>query len=231
MSMGLFSIYSRLGAIKMFREPKEMTLAKLASELSRLQDTLLAEELYGATAWEAWEEVVGDTEILIGSEGEVTQQEIDDAYEALTEAYDALTGFDKTELSDYIDLIDSEIESEEFYAPSRWSVYETNRLAANAVMAAVVTTQHQINTALADLENSYEALVPYADRNDLTNLIIYIGTNIGPEEDYTPETWGPFALALAAGIAARDNDVASQQEIDDATDDLNNAMVALEEVA
>lgn len=143
----------------------------------------------------------------------------------------ASTEVDKSDLEAAISLYESEVGSSEDYTPSSWGVYSAAVSTAEDVVADEEATQLEVDNALDALDNAYNGLTPVADRNDLTNLIVYIGTNIGPEEDYTPETWGPFATALADGIAARDNLDATQQQIDDATDALNNAMVALEEVA
>ena len=51
------------------------------------------------------------------------------------------------------------------------------------------------------------------------------------ESDYTQETWGPFAEALAAARLVNENPAAKQSEVQSALDQLTAAMKALEEVA
>ena len=50
------------------------------------------------------------------------------------------------------------------------------------------------------------------------------------ESDYTQETWGPFAEALAAAKLVNEDPVAKQSEVQSALDQLTAAMKALEEV-
>lgn len=137
---------------------------------------------------------------------------------------------DKSNLEELISLIDDEIGEEASYTPSTWSVYSSARATADAVMLNSSATQLDVNSAESALETAYGDLITRADRNELINLLTTIENNVKPEEDYTPETWTPFAVAHSEAISLRDDPEATQQEVDDIVDVLNNAYLALEEV-
>lgn len=142
----------------------------------------------------------------------------------------SVTPVDKSELEELILLTNNDVGPEEDYTPNSWAPFAISRTAAENIFDDPDATQMDVDAAVSNLESAYLDLVPVADRNDLTNLITYIGINIGPEEDYTPETWAPFAAALSDGISIRDDMNATQQQVDDIVDVLNNAMIALETV-
>ncbi|MBE0466980.1 MAG: S-layer homology domain-containing protein, partial [Candidatus Desulforudis sp.] len=68
---------------------------------------------------------------------------------------------------------------------------------------------------------------PEVDKSALEAKIAEAGALV--ETDYTPETWGPFAEALAAAIDVYENPDATQEEVDSALAALTEAMAGLEE--
>lgn len=66
------------------------------------------------------------------------------------------------------------------------------------------------------------------DKGDLQNIVDSINNTVGPEEDYTPETWSPFEIALSDAEAVLNDINATQQEVDDAYNTLDSAFDDLE---
>ena len=71
------------------------------------------------------------------------------------------------------------------------------------------------------------------DKSQLISIIEYWDTSSSeyPPENYTPESYQAVLDAYALAVDVRDNDTASQEEVDEAYLDLLNAISGLEEVA
>ncbi len=68
---------------------------------------------------------------------------------------------------------------------------------------------------------------PEVDKTELMAAITQAQTKV--EDEYTPESWAPFAESLASAIVVRDNDEATQEQVNEASLNLTTAMNALVE--
>ncbi len=128
--------------------------------------------------------------------------------------------------------------NEEDYTEESWKPFEVALDIAIEVNEDNEATQREINQALSELNARMNGLVKREGENpdpepievDKTALIAAIDrAEEKNEEDYTPETWGPFIEALEAAIIVRDNPEATQREVNDALYELNDKRDALVE--
>ncbi|WP_406242683.1 S-layer homology domain-containing protein [Tissierella carlieri] len=128
--------------------------------------------------------------------------------------------------------------NEEDYTEESWKPFEVALDIAIEVNEDNEATQREINQALSELNARMNGLVKREGENpdpepievDKTALIAAINrAEEKNEEDYTPETWGPFIEALEAAIIVRDNPEATQREVNDALYELNDKRDALVE--
>jgi len=131
--------------------------------------------------------------------------------------------------------------AEAVYTPESLAIFTAALTAAQAALADAASTVAQLNAARTALINARVNLVPVAGvdpndpaivtaRNALQTLITTANAR-GPASAYTPETWGPFAAARTAAIAAAADMALTAAQLDAAHLALYNAMNALYEAA
>ncbi len=136
---------------------------------------------------------------------------------------------DKTALIEAIAAAQTKIEDD--YTPESWIVFEQALQEAIAVNNNANATQVQVNVALAGLNTAMSGLeekeepTPVVDKTALAAAIVLAQTK--NENDYTPESWTIFAQALQTAVAVSNNANATQNEVNTATTNLNNAMNGL----
>ena len=86
--------------------------------------------------------------------------------------------------------------------------------------------QAAVDTAAADLNSAYDALVRVSDKTELQALMAE--ANELSETDYTAETWNALQEALEAAAAVDAEHDASQEDVDSAAAALQAAIDALE---
>ncbi|MCL2370396.1 MAG: cellulase family glycosylhydrolase, partial [Firmicutes bacterium] len=111
------------------------------------------------------------------------------------------------------------------YTTATWTVFETALTAAIVVRDNLVATQTQVDGAYSGLLSAMTALTTGVNRVILQTAISTAqGLN---KANFTPESWETLAPAIAAAIAVRDNQTATQAQIDDAVIALNAVVNAL----
>lgn len=131
---------------------------------------------------------------------------------------------DKTALKEAIDKA-SEINSSEYTNASLEKLYEALE-AAKDVYEDETAEQAAVDTAAADLNSAYDALVRVSDKTELQALMAE--ANELSETDYTAETWNALQEALEAAAAVDADHDASQEDVDSAAAALQAAIDALE---
>ena len=131
---------------------------------------------------------------------------------------------DKTALKEAIDKA-SEINSSEYTNASLEKLYEALE-AAKDVYEDETAEQAAVDTAAADLNSAYDALVRVSDKTELQALMAE--ANELSETDYTAETWNALQEALEAAAAVDAEHDASQEDVDSAAAALQAAIDALE---
>ena len=158
-----------------------------------------------------------------------TQGEIDSAEQALTAAINGLVEkapeLNKTALEAAIAEGDKLVEAE--YTAASWKTF-ADALAAAKKAKDEAKTQDEIDAATAALTAAIAGLVKEVPGLDKTKLEAAVAAaDELKEDDYTAETWAPFAEALAAAKTAL-NDAKTQDEINAAEAALTDAQGKLE---
>jgi len=144
-------------------------------------------------------------------------------------SYDKITLYiiDYSELEAQIARTANLVEDE--YTTESWTIVKDALDKAESLLGNA-TTQDEITDAATALKNAIDALEkkPVVIPLDYTELNNQIARTEGlVEDDYTAETWGPMADALAAAKALVNN-ATTQDEITNAAIALKNAIDALE---
>ena len=139
---------------------------------------------------------------------------------------------DKTQLVEAI--TEAQTKNEEDYTEESWAPFAEALELAMQVRDNEEATQEEVDGVLASLRSAMNALVvkedpvdPEVDKTQLVEVIAEALTK--NEEDYTEESWAPFAQALQSAIEVRDNEEATQEQVDEALANLTAAMDLLVE--
>jgi len=178
------------------------------------------EEDWSVASWAAFKEAL-DAAIAVFEDDAATQKQVDDAFEALEAAVDALA-VDKTALEVLIGIAEG-FDSED-WAPASWAVLEEALEAAIEVFEDEDATQKQVDDACAALDEAISALA--VDKDALEELIGI--ASLITFEDYTTASFDALCDALDAAIAVFEDEAATQKQVNDAWAALDGAIAGLE---
>ncbi|MCM3759949.1 S-layer homology domain-containing protein [Alkalihalobacillus oceani] len=222
-------------------------LQNRTSEINNeIADDSLLEEDYSPVTWQALQDALDEAQKVL-NDPDATQQEVNDALKALNDAYGALEKVpspvvNKTALQNRADEINNEIADdsllEEDYSPVTWQALQDALDEAQKVLNDPDATQQEVNDALKALNDAYGALEkvpsPVVNKTALQNRADEINNEIADdsllEEDYSPVTWQALQDALDEAQKVLDDPDATQQEVNDALEALDNARGALKKV-
>ena len=158
--------------------------------------------------------------IVVYTDPDATQEEVDAAAEALRLALDKL--LERSDFSALLAMIKkAEALSGEDYTADSWAALETALTAAKAVAENLNALQTDIDAAAAALE---QAIADLKLRGDTTALEAAIEKAESlNEEDYTPETWAALEEALEAAKETAEDPNATQEDVDAALEALEEA--------
>ncbi|WP_159427383.1 discoidin domain-containing protein [Massilioclostridium coli] len=162
----------------------------------------------------------------INDNDSATQEQIDTAWRTLLNEIHKL-GFqvgDKTKLQALYDEM-SKVDLDDYKdAVSKENFVKALEQAAT-VLADPNTMQKEIDKAYDELETAYSLLEKAADKRQLKALIE--ATKEYQQEEYTENTWGIYAEAKAKAEEVYNNVDATQEEINEAADNLLAGMLQL----
>ncbi|MBU5211840.1 S-layer homology domain-containing protein [Heyndrickxia oleronia] len=185
---------------------------------------------YTAETWAAYQEQIKAAQAVLDDE-DATQEEVDQALEDLTAAYDALQevpGVNKEPLQAKVDEA-KDLDASDYTAET-WAAYQEQVKAAQAVLVDEDATQEEVDQALEDLTAAQEALKEVTGVNK-EKLQSKVEEAAGlTETDYTSDTWTNYQTQLTAAQKVLDDPNATQEEVDQALADLNAAQNALKPV-
>lgn len=213
-------------------EAKDILNRTDKSALRQLYNDLLnlEEEKYEEESWNAFKKA-HDHAAEVLADDTVDQETINKAERDLREAHAALIEkapeVDKTALQAAVDNHSSK--KAEDYTEESWAPFEEAMKNAKDVLADENATQDEVDAAknklnetAAHLEEKAPVIV------DKTKLEEAIKANQGKDEkDYTEETWSDFEKAMDQAVVVFDNQNATQEDVNKATDDLLAAAEAL----
>lgn len=113
------------------------------------------------------------------------------------------------------------------YTDKTWNAYQTALSAAKAVLNQADATQEQVDEALANLKAAEDALISV----DKTALNKAYAERITAQGNYTTDSWNAYQNAVNQAYEVIRNGEATQDEVDQALNDLNaafNALVAVD---
>lgn len=156
---------------------------------------------------------------------DASQQEADEAARALKEAIAKLA--DKRDTSALESLFAAAgALKEENYTPSTWSALQTAISQAKAILDNEDSVQSEIDQAAANLLEAMDALKEKADKHTLQDLVTQ--TESLRKEAFTSESWKALEAVLAQVQTVLADEEALQQQVDDMTAALQNAIDLLE---
>ncbi len=160
-----------------------------------------------------------------------TKAQIDQAYEVLDEAFEALGGVvtvDKTALDEAVIAAEAKVAEKDKYTPASWKKVEDALAAAKSLQTDSTAKQTAIDAAKDALNEAVADLVAKADKTDLNAAIETAEALNG--SDYTEETWSKVTEALEKAKALQTNENATQHQVDAAVAALNTAIEGLASV-
>ena len=203
---------------------------------------------YTADSWKTFADAMAHAKAVIADDS-ATQQDVDNALKALTDAYAGLTEktpepapVNKSELDKKIKAIEAEkLDGSKFTAES-WKAFETALAHAKAVIASDSATQQDVDAALGALTSARDGLTEKGevkpdpkpepgtvDKAALDKAVKKVEAEKLDGSKFTAESWKAFETALAHAKAVIGNANSTQFDIDSALSMLNDARAALKE--
>ncbi len=175
-------------------------------------------ENYTKSSWDTFSSVLADAKAIAEKEN-ATQAQINTAKNKLEQAHKNLVNI--AVLKDLI-LQYKGIEQGE-YTEESWNVFCQALEEAQTIVVKEDATQDEINDAKDALEAAYKSLQTTVSTDFTTlNKQIEACDNL-KQDDYTEESWKPFAEALAAAKETSEKLNATQEEVDEAYEKLKAA--------
>ena len=203
---------------------------------------------YTADSWKTFADAMAHAKAVIADDS-ATQQDVDNALKALTDAYAGLTEktpapapVSKSALDKKIKAIEAEKLDGSKYTAESWKAFETAMAHAKAVIASDSATQQDVDAALGALTSARDGLTEKGevkpdpkpepgtvDKAALDKAVKKVEAEKLDGSKYTAESWKAFETALAHAKAVIGNANSTQFDIDNALSMLNDARAALKE--
>ena len=203
---------------------------------------------YTADSWKTFADAMAHAKAVIADDS-ATQQDVDNALKALTDAYAGLTEktpepapVSKSELDKKIKAIEAEKLDGSKYTAESWKAFETALAHTKAVIASDSATQQDVDAALGALTSARDGLTEKGevkpdpkpepgtvDKAALDKAVKKVEAEKLDGSKYTAESWKAFETALAHAKAVIGNANSTQFDIDNALSMLNDARAALKE--
>jgi|GEM_PF-5720884 len=181
-------------------------------------------------SWTAFQNALTAAQ-AVADDDEATQQQVNDALAALTDAFNgledkAVVPADKTALNEKIDAV-KETEKGN-YTDESWEAFQTALSAAQTIAADDEATQEQVDEALVELSAAFSGL---AEKVPVTKAALdekIDDVKDTSKGDYTDESWAAFQNALSEAVAVSGNTEATQSDVDNALSALAAAYSGLQ---
>ncbi len=209
---------------------EENTASVAAADKTALVEAItanaaLAETDYTADSWASFVSALSAAQ-GVNDQTDASQEDVDSALTALNDAAAALVKLtNKTALKAAIEQVSSLQEKD--YTEGSWKTLTEALTAAQTLADKEDATQEEVDAALSPLYDAMGALVKLADKTALTAAIN--SASALNEKDYTAESWAAVSDALATAQSLNEQENATQKDVDDATQTLDDAVGALVE--
>ena len=183
---------------------------------------------YLEAGWSAMQKPL-ETAKTVLADKQATRKEVADAEKALSEAKEALVYV--KDLKDAIDVADKEIvPNKDKYTKDSYKVFSDALKEAKAIRNKKDATQAEVNKAKITLLDAQNALVNIADKLDLSKAI-KDAEQLLKKESLTPSSEQELKAAIEAAKKVNDDENATQEAVDAATEALKEAMGAIRTMA
>lgn len=183
---------------------------------------------YLEAGWSAMQKPL-ETAKTVLADKQATRKEVADAEKALSEAKEALVYV--KDLKDAIDVADKEIvPNKDKYTKDSYKVFSDALKEAKAIRNKKDATQAEVNKAKITLLDAQNALVNIADKSDLSKAIKDV-EQLLKKESLTPSSEQELKAAIEAAKKVNDDENATQEAVDAATEALKEAMGAIRTMA
>lgn len=207
----------------------ELELLGDTTELEALIEEVeqLNKDAYTPASWEESqiEELLQQAKDMM-TDPNATQADVDAAYEALQDAMDALVErANKDALESLVD--EAQLVSDSNYTEASWNAFKDALDKAIAVLEDPNATQAEVDQAHSYLQFMLDNLVESGDKTELQKA--YDEYSKLSELEYTVDSFKTMNDALANAKAVLDDSNATQEDVDAALEQLNNAFASLVE--
>lgn len=179
---------------------------------------------YTSETWEVLEAKLEAARALLGN-ADASQEQIDACYVELLAAYEGLSPVQEIDMEGLRAFVGkvSGLDASG-YTEASWAAFSSALAEAQALLANGASSQDEADAALAKLEEAYAALERAAGSVDATGLkeLVDAVEGLSPS-DYTEGSWADVQEALAAARAVLDDPRATQDEVDEALEALQEA--------
>ncbi len=214
---------------KALRELEKVDKSGLNAAIARALELKEKEEDYKDKA-DKWNVMIAELTSAeeLAADKNAVQTDVDAATYRLSESIrqlEAKTTVDKDELKVAVER--TKALDKNIYTETTWDKLEKAVENANKLLKSEEVTQEQLDEATREVRDAIIALEG-ANKAELNVLISLADKE--KAEDYTAESWAAMQDALNAARPVSENPDATQQQIDDASAQLNEALQKLEKV-
>ena len=207
---------------------------KLQELITYCKDTSKYNEKdYTKRSWRAFQSAITEAENVVNavSNDSVSKndvQEMQEAGDKLTDARKNLVSIKM--LNEKIAEAEALFEKSDSYVETTWEALKTALEKAREIVRKENATQKEVDSALEELESAISDLdSKEVNKTDLQALIAVCDAITNKDgKEWTKATWETFQYQLSLAKRVNSNPNATQQEVDDAIDALQEAKQALE---
>ncbi|MDQ0360170.1 polysaccharide lyase family 8 super-sandwich domain-containing protein [Breznakia pachnodae] len=192
----------------------------------------LNESNYTEDSWLSFMEILAESKAVVQDKN-ISQSDIDAKVIELTSAKDSLEEV-SVEVVDTSKLVEELAEvdklNENDYTAESWQVYANARKIAKEVLADTNATQKEVDDIVIQLTEARESLIKRNSNIELDKSLLEELIEKGNQlkkDSYTDESWEIFIEAMNAATDVLNNASVTQEEIDQAKVDLQNAIDGL----
>lgn len=189
---------------------------------------------YTEASWKAFEDALTAAN-TISQKADATQAEVNNAKNALQNAYDHLeTNTDVTASKEALNALIAQYQGtpEDAYTKESWDVFAKALKEAQDISNKADATKAELDEAKTNLQKAYDDLVKITldtvDKTELNKLIAECQNLI--KEEYTDVSWEALQAALKAAQNINQSETATQPEVDEAKNALQSARNALRKI-
>lgn len=206
--------------------------SKLQAAYDKNKDLTNTDNKYTAASWNDFQTALTAAQKVLAN-SDATQADVDAVLQNLNDAFKGLkaTPADTAKLQAAYDKDKVLTNTDHKYTAASWTDFQAALAAAQKVLTNSNTTQTDVDTALQKLNDAYDGLtVNTGTKPDTTGLQTAYDQDKGvtnPDNKYTADSWTAFQTALTGAQKVLADSNATQNDVDTALQNLNDAYKGL----